>query len=150
MDLHTAASAAETNACNVRLLNGTEEAPYMEAGIPLAATKWQRLFRERLRTEVRHSFPSPAVTRLPWRGEGRLTGVWATPKSRNEAATSGPGVNRKAARIVGSVENLRHLTRLGTKAQSFANRLVKFTISPTISTAVAGSASVMSVVMSST
>ena len=124
VDLHTAASAAETNACNVRLLNGAEETPYMEAGIPLAATKWQRRFSERLRTEVRHSFPSPADTRLPWRGEGRLTGVWATPKSRKEAATSGPGEARKAARIVGSVENLRHLTRLGTKAKSFANRLV--------------------------
>ena len=65
VDLHTAACAAETSACRVRLLNGAEEAPYMEAGMPLAATKWQRRFRERLRTEVRHSFPSPADTRLP-------------------------------------------------------------------------------------
>ena len=105
VDLHMAASAAETRACSVRLLKGVEEAPYIEAGIPLAATKWQRLFRDKLRTEVRQSFPRPATTRLPWRGDGRLTGVWATPRSRKEAATSGPGEVRKAARIVGSVEN---------------------------------------------
>ena len=122
----------------------------MEAGIPLAATKWQRRFSERLRTEVRHSFPSPAETRLPWSGDGRLTGVWATPKSRKDAATSGPGAARNAARIAGSVEKRRLLTRLGTKARSSANRLVKSTISQTISTAVSALASVISEVISST
>jgi hypothetical protein len=65
VDLHNAARAAETSVCNVRLLSGADEALYMEAGIPLAATKWQRRFNERLRTEVRQSFPSPAETRLP-------------------------------------------------------------------------------------
>ena len=39
VDLHKAASAAETKACKVRLLNGEQEAPYILAGIPLAATK---------------------------------------------------------------------------------------------------------------
>ena len=38
VDFHMAPSAAETKVCNVRLLNGELEAPYMLAGIPLVAT----------------------------------------------------------------------------------------------------------------
>ena len=39
VDFHMAPSAAETKDCKVRLLNGEQDAPYMLAGIPLAATK---------------------------------------------------------------------------------------------------------------
>ena len=58
----TAEMVAVVCVLRVALLRGAGAAPYMEAGIPLATTKWQRRSRGSLRTKVLHTFPGLAVT----------------------------------------------------------------------------------------